>query len=1731
MINTEDRSTNAECRPGQTPIPAAPARTAACAAVPAAPHAGPGAGALRRTAARILALAVLPALLAGSAGATGVRDADFLARVQADTAWLTDYGTRQIGTPEHARLQDELLAAVRAIPGVTVWTHSFPVVVPVNEETYLELSVEGATARHEVFPIWPDVTRLNTTGPGGIRGRLVYVREGAFADIPARSLRGQIAVMEMSAYEDHRRVFDFGAAAVLFLESDQPGLPLPSRQSLYKPRYYIPAGPLADALRAGSAGTARIVSRGRWRTVEARNIYAGVRPEGVQGVAPYALVAPYDSMSRVMGLAPGADAALDCATMLNLLRDEAAAPRRPLLFGFVDAYHINQLGMRHMAAMLTVTPDGRTRSAYDTLETTDLDLYREAATELDRYPDVDAGLAGLHDRRANQHLRRMFRDAVGPELLRFQELQGGLRLTSLRADRENNQPTALGMLNAIEQATGRLRLDHADEFTPEQLATIRAAEIFVEACREEGIGEAEWHRFGEARDQAAVLLPLVTIPLRTRNRILETVYSNELTITPEMRPVAHALWVRMSARVKGQYAEQRDRAAFFEPLDRLRQEIATAFGVAGDTDAAVSPLVVGLDLSDSGVLVGTGGTCAFNRVPTTAREFERALRRASQRGDVWPEDSPLRRTVNIDAIEGRIAADQRSLGKRVVITSAALAFELPGVTWLTDDAPRRIVDSPLDRYDRLDWSRIEPQLAASRPFFDWVFTTDETLSSPRAVRDTSAQWRHGMGRIVDVSAGETVPRVPRPGFLVTLVGSLHNRDTDGIRAHEFTWSGADGSFRIPLLCGNMPNWMQGRNVSAVNFDEWGAIVESLSTTESLVTARLATTFNLGARPGEQLPRAVTFTCAELNGPSFFDARFLEPLQQALLQDTVRGGAPRQAHFSVDELGQMWGLVSPDIRWQLILRAGAARVRMALLNALPDGRKRELTLRETFQRGYVLGELLPSLPAHVAARDISILNAWRLADFRSAGIRSDKVDSIREATQESLAAADQALADDDGAALHRASVRALATEIRAYQAVADMGQDIARGAIFLMLMLVPFCVSMERLLFACSKIARQISASLAIFGVMTFLLSSFHPAFRISAQPLVIVMAFTILGMSLVVICMVLRRFQASVQQLRSSLAEGSGAKMGRGGLIGSAVFLGIANMRKRKVRTLLTGSTIVLVTFALLCFSSASSYVDRRDFRLADLEAQRPAVMVRRPSLGPLTWSARPILRNLLADEDVEVGERVWLVGGLGETSWRMQVLNPATGVQAPVRGALGLPGIEDRLTGIDRLLENWPEFAAEGGCYLSSDTASQLDVKAGDRVVLRGHELVVRGVFDPIRFEDELTMLDGQRLTPYDYTQQERDWIDRDSQAAIEQETGSAASMQPEGDDDSRYTPARDLVVLPGDLAQSLGGTLRSFGIACNSPEQAATVAGRLAEVIVYPAYYANKDGGVNVLVASPLIAIPPKSLAIPLTIAALIIFTTMLNSVSERKSEIYVYSSLGLAPSHVGALFVAEALTYGLMGAVFGYVAGQGTATVLTGMGWMQGVTLNYSGTAVIKTMLLVQGVVVLSAIVPAIVAGRIAAPSSEMTWRVPQPVDGVIRDVLPFTVSPSAAQGLVAFIHEYLEAHRDGVLGGFDVDQVELIPPGTDGSQAGIAAQLWLAPFDMGVRQRLRLTIRPPDDGACAIQAEIVHEAGTPKIWWRLNRPFFGDLRRQLLGWRKLSAERIRAYIGDDAAAKDD
>jgi hypothetical protein len=356
--------------------------------------------------------------------------------------------------------------------------------------------------------------------------------------------------------------------------------------------------------------------------------------------------------------------------------------------------------------------------------------------------------------------------------------------------------------------------------------------------------------------------------------------------------------------------------------------------------------------------------------------------------------------------------------------------------------------------------------------------------------------------------------------------------------------------------------------------------------------------------------------------------------------------------------------------------------------------------------------------------------------------------------------------------------------------------------------------------------------------------------------------------------------------------------------------------------------------------------------------------------------------------------------------------------------------------------------------------------------------------------------------------------------QLTIELESGSAL----EPDDEVPHVAAESLAILPADMLKEVPrSTLRSVAVKTETEEEARHLAGELAKRLAFPVYYGSGKG-VNVLAATPLLPKAPKSLIIPVIIAGLIIFNTMLSSIAERKREIYIYTSLGLAPLHVGFLFLAEALTYALMGSIFGYIVGQGMATVFSDLGWMGGLTLNYSGTQAISTMVMVLAVVVLSSLVPAFLAGKVAVPSNEMRWRVPKPVDGVIRDKLPFTVTGRTAGGVMAFLYDYLDAHREGSIGTFSTDNLSTFRSSVAGREvAGIDGTVWLEPYDLGVRQDIRVYLADAGEkDVYNMHLELRRRSGQESSWWKLNRVLLGDIRRQLLGWRNLKLEHMLEYI---------
>jgi hypothetical protein len=69
-----------------------------------------------------------------------------------------------------------------------------------------------------------------------------------------------------------------------------------------------------------------------------------------------------------------------------------------------------------------------------------------------------------------------------------------------------------------------------------------------------------------------------------------------------------------------------------------------------------------------------------------------------------------------------------------------------------------------------------------------------------------------------------------------------------------------------------------------------------------------------------------------------------------------------------------------------------------------------------------------------------------------------------------------------------------------------------------------------------------------------------------------------------------------------------------------------------------------------------------------------------------------------------------------------------------------------------------------------------------------------------------------------------------------------------------------------------------------------------------------------------------------------------------------------------------------------------------------------------------------------------------------------------------------------------------------------------------EVWLAPFDFGVRQKVRLVFCPSETyrGFLQIRVFITRLAGEYGSWKALNKGFLDDLRKQLLVWRSLDEQ---------------
>jgi ABC-type antimicrobial peptide transport system permease subunit len=887
-------------------------------------------------------------------------------------------------------------------------------------------------------------------------------------------------------------------------------------------------------------------------------------------------------------------------------------------------------------------------------------------------------------------------------------------------------------------------------------------------------------------------------------------------------------------------------------------------------------------------------------------------------------------------------------------------------------------------------------------------------------------------------------------------------------------------------------------------------------------------------------QVIEFPCVATSIYDLIDQQALKALTGVRIFDGATDSDPRQFGYVlagnepgvsyVEDVAVLFTSSREKTRLKVVMDSGPGATRFLLINSQPPNPK--LTNVQNEKRaegaGYTVGvsDSGDDSPVQNGAITETALRVaqdmWNLDEFRlrmlakyrivNDVLMNDKHTGLHDIAKQYLDEARAALAAKDYDLFDTDSRKAWAYEARVYPQAQATANDVVQGVIFYLFLLIPFAYFLERLLIASRDLNRQLGWTFLIFMVIFLIFTQIHPAFDITINPIIVLIAFVMLALSVFVSAIVWGKFEEQIKAFRRTVSGVHKADVGKASIAFAAFTLGISNMRRRKERTLLTCITLILLTFTVLSFTSVVSGIRYND-RPADGTAIYNGILLHNPD-----WSAlqEPAFR-LLNDEyghQFAVAPRVWYTGApQGQTSY-LQVSRAQAALN--LKGVVGLSSQEANVTKADGALVagRWFNSSDTYSTILPKSIADQLGVSASDvgkaTVDFSGVPYMVIGIVDPDKLMG-IKDLDSEPITPVDFTSAQNQNSASQAKSSYQQFT---------------HIDAGSVMFVPYSTLIDMGGDLRSVAINFGSK---AVVDDQLKKLM--PRLDMNLYAGMNGTIHrfSAIQATESSGLAtiiIPILIASLIVLNTMLGSVFERVKEIKTFSSVGLAPSNIAMLFIAEALVYAIIGAVSGYLIGQALSKVISTFHILPGLNLNFSSTSAEISIGVVIGVVLLSTIFPARKASQVATPSLDSTWKVPEPDGDTWTIMLPFAVTGSQVRGINAFLTEWFRSYEEQSVGDFLTQGVTSSTYEAElGTAYRLSGRVWLAPFDLGVSEDFTLNTKPTElEGVFEVELVIVRVSGDVSNWKRINRRFLNVTRKQFLIWRTLTAEERERYLDE-------
>ncbi len=1033
----------------------------------------------------------------------------------------------------------------------------------------------------------------------------------------------------------------------------------------------------------------------------------------------------------------------------------------------------------------------------------------------------------------------------------------------------------------------------------------------------------------------------------------------------------------------------------------------------------------------------------------------------------------------------------------------------PALSFVTVNDARFRVDTPLDRPEYVNYENLTGQIRMLAGLLALALDDSDLIPDFRQIK-LDDRMRGLKGFVRTFPRRSIAPDRPKPGAVAALRMGVE-KSVKGVRRIYYDVADEKGEFYMPGIAERRVavsvyylDPETGEITYAPNFGPQAKIYRNEFNMDWWISKRTL----------------ILFPCIATDFYDTVDPRYLTKLSQISIYGEGHT-APQEYGYAIgfgptEPVGTVF--TRPGEKVKIAMRSGAIGVRFLLLNSLGVESK-EAALGAGFKT-LTHGSFVRT--SFQAAKDMWMLNEARIQELQRYAIENQRLNVLHADAAFHLKRAEEAMAEKRWDGFMKHTRAALGIESRAYPDVKATQNGVVRGIIFFMALVIPCAFFAERLIFTAADIRWQIAGFAGIFAVIWFFLSAVHPAFELS-NPVVILLAFVILALAVFVIWLVFSRFNENMRRLRVDEVLLHETDVGRISASLAAFHLGIANMKRRKLRTWLTFITLTLLMFTVLSFTSIKSILQFHRLPRETAGAY-PGMLIRSKFWGALEESAYDYAKVNFEGIGTVI-PRSWYY-----TRDKKQIPIASDHGTTRALGVLGVTPQEPGVTGLDHCLKAGRWFRpGELACILPEKMAGRLGIMPGDlgrkRVRLFGEQLTVVGLIDSKKFR-EVEDLDGEILSPADFKVTDDDIVDQMASRGQLEKQGlelPQAQVLP-----FTHIDPEDILIIPYRLLREVGSPLQSVAVrflpGVDVKAQVEAFLSRLSMVLF--AGIPDGEGRIQVSVYSSLGNVSFRGLGnlfIPILIAALIVLNTMMGSVYERFREIGIYSAVGLAPVHISFLFIAEACVYAVLGTVSGYLLGQGVAKALLWQGWLSGLTLNYSALSTVYAAALVMAVVILSALYPARKASLMAVPDVTRRWKLPNPEGDRWRFEFPFTVGSGEAPGLFVFLADFFASHNDESMGGFYTDGAKLGAVQTEtGEGYTIDTTVWLAPYDVGVSERIHFEAAPAGEhDIYGLSLRIDRVSGDNASWRRVNRRFMNVLRKQFLIWRTVDPSVKAAY----------